>query len=116
LSAGIDLPRFSILTPFPGTPLFERLEASGRITTRDWSLYDGQHVVFQPAKTSADALMAAHEKLWRDVYSFSGMRRRLFKRLSDRAGGLPLSIAANFGYRHYARNLSRFYTCTGGVA
>lgn len=47
----IDLPRFAILTPFPGTPLHARLEREGRILTRDWELYDGQHVVFPPGST-----------------------------------------------------------------
>lgn len=49
LDAGIDLPRFAVVTPFPGTPLHHRLDAEGRILTRDWELYDGQHVVFEPA-------------------------------------------------------------------
>lgn len=111
MTAGIDLPRFSMLTPFPGTPLFARLEAEGRITTRDWSLYDGQHVVFEPALMSAAELTQAHEALWREVYSLGGMARRLLRRVR----GLPLSVAANFGYRHYAHNLSQFYTCVGGV-
>ena len=48
MEAGIDLPRFAMVTPFPGTALHNA--CSGRaILTRDWELYDGQHVVFQPA-------------------------------------------------------------------
>ena len=49
VEAQIDLPRFAIVTPFPGTALYKRLEREGRILTRNWELYDGQHVVFQPA-------------------------------------------------------------------
>ena len=37
LEAEIDLPRFAIVTPFPGTALHARLEAEGRITDRDLS-------------------------------------------------------------------------------
>ncbi len=48
IDAAIDLPRFAILTPFPGTPLHQRLDREGRILTKNWELYDGQHVVFQP--------------------------------------------------------------------
>ena len=55
----IDLPRFAILTPFPGTPLFRRLKAEGRILTEDWSLYDSQHVVFRPNQMSPDASTGA---------------------------------------------------------
>ena len=36
VAAGIDLPRFAIVTPFPGTPLHRRLDAEGRILTRNW--------------------------------------------------------------------------------
>ncbi len=50
VEAGIDLPRFAIVTPFPGTALHQRLQREGRILTRNWELYDGQHVVFQPAQ------------------------------------------------------------------
>ena len=41
-------PVFNILTPFPGTKLFERLETQGRILHKDWSRYDTKHVVFAP--------------------------------------------------------------------
>lgn len=44
-----------IAIPFPGTPFFEKLDAEGRILTRDWSKYDGAHAVFRPLKmTSAE--------------------------------------------------------------
>ncbi len=115
LSAGIDLPRFSILTPFPGTPLFKRLNESGRILTRDWSLYDGQHVVFKPARMSPSELLSAHEALWRKVYSYSSIAKRVGWGLFRKLSLSPLILGANLGYRFYARHLSRFYTCTGGV-
>ena len=44
---GLDLCRFSILTPYPGTKQFEEYEAAGRIFTKDWSLYNQHNVVFQ---------------------------------------------------------------------
>ena len=49
----IDLPRYAILTPFPNTTLYHRLKKEERILTEDWSLYDGQHVVFQPSLLNA---------------------------------------------------------------
>ena len=107
LETRIDLPRYAILTPFPGTALFRRLEAEGRILTRDWELYDGQHVVFRPARMSVEALQAGNQRAWRKTYSAPAIARRY--RGSPAATGLFL--AANLGYRHYARNLDRFYTC-----
>ncbi|HWR27534.1 MAG TPA: radical SAM protein [Candidatus Thermoplasmatota archaeon] len=44
----LDGADFSILTPYPGTPLFTRLEQEGRILTKDWSLYNLGNVVFTP--------------------------------------------------------------------
>lgn len=107
IEAGIDLPRFAVLTPFPATPLFRRLDGEGRILTTDWTLYDGQHVVFEPARMSVSELQLGIERAWKTAYSYRGVARRL---LSSRVQ-LPLSFAANLGYRFYAHNLSRFYTC-----
>lgn len=105
--AGIDLPRYAILTPFPGTRLFARLEDEGRILTRDWELYDGQHVVFRPARMTPAELQEGARRAWRQSYSFASIARR-YRSTPARTG---LYLAANFGYRHYARNLDRFYTC-----
>jgi radical SAM superfamily enzyme YgiQ (UPF0313 family) len=107
VDVAIDLPRFAIITPFPGTPLFRRLEAEGRVLTRDWERYDGQHVVFQPARMSVAELEEGTEAAWKEVYGWSGIARRL------RRSAAPLHIAllTNLGYRHYARNLHRFYNC-----
>jgi radical SAM superfamily enzyme YgiQ (UPF0313 family) len=45
----IDTIQFMILTPIPGTRFFRQMEAEDRLLTRDWSLYDGHHVVFRPS-------------------------------------------------------------------
>jgi radical SAM superfamily enzyme YgiQ (UPF0313 family) len=103
----IDLPRFAILTPFPGTPLHQRLAGEGRILTRNWELYDGQHVVFQPRNMTVQELAAGHERAWKDVYRYRSIASRLWRaRAFD-----PLGIAANLGYRFYAHHLQRFYNC-----
>ncbi|MCC6214673.1 MAG: B12-binding domain-containing radical SAM protein [Polyangiaceae bacterium] len=50
LESGCVIAGFMPLTPFPGTPTFESLDAEGRIFTKDWELYDVQHVVYRPRK------------------------------------------------------------------
>lgn len=107
IDAAIDLPRFAILTPFPGTPLYQRLDGEGRILDKNWERYDGQHVVFRPRRMTAAALQAGHEKAWRDVYSYASIARRLG---ASRAQ-LPIAIMANLGYRYYAHHLETHYTC-----
>ena len=107
LETGIDLPRFAVLTPFPGTPLFRRLEREGRILTRDWSLYDAQHVVFKPRNMSVAELARGHEAAWRRVYGYRAIAARVMRARSQ----APLALAANLGYRFYAHHLSTHYTC-----
>lgn len=107
VEAKIDLPRFAIVTPFPGTALYRRLEGEGRILTRDWERYDGQHAVFQPSRMSMEELERGTEAAWKHAYSFANIGRRL------RATAAPLrvAVATNLAYRFYAYRLDRFYTC-----
>lgn len=107
IDAGVDLPRFAVLTPFPGTPLFARLEREGRIITRDWNLYDAQHVVFQPLGMSVQQLATGHERAWKQVYRWHAIGQRLWRARNFQ----PLALSANIGYRFYAHNLHKFYTC-----
>lgn len=107
VEARIDLPRFAVVTPFPGTALFQRLDREGRILTRNWELYDGQHVVFQPAQMTVEQLQRGIEKAWRHAYSVPSM----LKRLASSPSPLPVRIGTNLGYRFYAHNLHRFYNC-----
>jgi radical SAM superfamily enzyme YgiQ (UPF0313 family) len=107
VDAAIDLPRFSIQTPFPGTELFRRLEREGRLLHRDWSRYDGQHLVYRPLRMSAEELLTGHEWAWREVYSLKNIAKRL-----GRARQLPhIAIPANLGYRYYAQHLHTHYVC-----
>lgn len=107
VEARIDLPRFAVVTPFPGTALFQRLDREERILTRDWELYDGQHVVFQPAQMTVEQLQRGIETAWRHAYSVPSM----LKRLASSPSPLPVRIGTNLGYRFYAHNLHRFYNC-----
>jgi len=73
----IELPSFSILTPFPGTPLQKRLEEEGRIFDRDWSHYDMSHVVYKPEKMTVQELQEGY--LWAQKYICAP--RSILKRL-----------------------------------
>ena len=107
LDAKIDLPRFAIVTPFPGTPLFRRLESEGRIFSKDWERYDGQHAVFRPLGMSVSELEQGTERAWKTAYSW----RAVAGRLRHSAAPRHVTLISNLGYRHYAHRLKRFYTC-----
>lgn len=107
VQAKVDLPRFAVVTPFPNTPLYLRLQAEGRILTRDWELYDGQHVVFQPKRMSVQQLQQGIETAWKHAYGV----RSIFRRIRHSPAPLAVRIGTNLGYRFYAHNLSRYYNC-----
>ena len=109
VDAGIDLPRFAILTPFPGTALYRRLDGEQRILTRNWELYDGQHAVFQPARMTVEQLVRGTESAWKHAYRWSSMASRLRRT----AAPWHVALTTNIGYRFYANNLHRFYSCDG---
>jgi anaerobic magnesium-protoporphyrin IX monomethyl ester cyclase len=67
----IDTVQFMMLTPIPGTALFERIEAEGRLLSRDWSLYDGHHCLIQPAKMTPFQLQVETHKALGRFYLFS---------------------------------------------
>lgn len=73
----IEIPSFSVLTPFPGTELRKRLEKEGRIFDRDWSHYDMSHVVFEPRGMTARELQEGY--LWAQKYTCAP--RSILKRL-----------------------------------
>jgi radical SAM superfamily enzyme YgiQ (UPF0313 family) len=112
MEARIDLPRYAIATPFPATGFYKRLKAAGRLLTEDWSLYDGQHVVYRPKNMTADELLCHTRRAWKQTYSY----KSIAKRLSASRTQLPIAIPANFGYRFYANHLDSFYTCDWQLA
>jgi len=57
-TAGVQNATFNMLIPYPGTPLFKRLEKEERILTYDWSKYNGRRdVVFKPKNMSCSELL-----------------------------------------------------------
>jgi radical SAM superfamily enzyme YgiQ (UPF0313 family) len=104
--AAIDLPRFSVATPFPGTPLYHQLNSEGRILTKDWAYYGGQNVVFQPKNMTVEELQKGIRWTWRQAYSLPSITRRIAGSAASRSGlVLKTSLLANIGYTKYARML-----------
>lgn len=105
----IDLPRFSVITPFPGTPFYRELEKEGRIRQRDWALYDVEHVVYEPRQMTAEELEQGITQAWRDAYTWKSILRRVDWRNFFHIGLLyAVYLGANIGYRKYAREFSAF--------
>ena len=99
---GIELPTLCILTPFPGTPLFNALEEEGRLIHHKWSLYDMNHVVFKPRNISPEELQQGYA--WALKYLASPTK--ILSRLSKRFGPMPYFLVANFSLHRYQTRLA----------
>ena len=93
--ARLECATFHILTPYPATPLFRRLEAEGRLLHRDWSRYDTAHVVFRPLHMTPDELAEGYAWCYRRLFSHASIWRR---RPVDRAA-VPAYLAMSYLYK-----------------
>lgn len=66
-----------ILTPYPGTKLYDEMKRDGRIFTHDLSLYNTANVVFKPLKMTPQELYRGYLQVYRSVYSFGNIIRRM---------------------------------------
>jgi radical SAM superfamily enzyme YgiQ (UPF0313 family) len=76
----MDAVQLRILTPYPGTRLYERLMSEGRLFVRDWWLrgYPPDTLLFQPKSMTADELIHGYARLNRQAYSFGAITKRFF--------------------------------------
>jgi radical SAM superfamily enzyme YgiQ (UPF0313 family) len=97
----IDVVQLNILTPLPGTPLFQDMENAGRVTDRNWSHYDYRHVVFQPAQMTAAELQAGADWLYAQFYRLDRILWR-FVRAAFTVGWMPALLGLKLGltYRY----------------
>jgi radical SAM superfamily enzyme YgiQ (UPF0313 family) len=72
---GLTTATFHIQTPYPGTRLYARMEQQGRITTKNWDLYDTRHVVYRPARLTPAALEAGYRWAYRQFYRWPMIAR-----------------------------------------
>ena len=67
---GVDVTHSVIVIPFPGSEFYNKMETENRILTRDWRLYDGRHIVFQPKLMSTEEIMKGTK--WFEDNFFAG--------------------------------------------
>ena len=98
----IDVAEVNILTPYPGTPLFDRLEKQGRILTYDWSRYNQVDVVFQPKNLTVEELRQGARKVAKEFYTLPAIVARsmkIFWYTKKITGFFP--AGGNLSYRRY---------------
>ena len=79
LEINLDLAEFTVLTPFPHTPIREQFEKEKRILHNDWARYTGGEVVFTPAKMSVKSLEKMYDYAWNTFYNDASKELKMAK-------------------------------------
>jgi len=95
----LECATFHILTPYPGTPLFDQLNREGRLLHRNWEKYDTGHVVFQPRHLSVEQLAEGYAWCYKQLFSTASIWRR---RPQDWRA-VPSYLAMSFLYKRSNR-------------
>jgi radical SAM superfamily enzyme YgiQ (UPF0313 family) len=82
---GIETSTYHILTPYPTTVLYQRMEAENRVLHHDWDLFDTRHVVFKPQRLTAQELETGYWRAYRDFYRWGS----IWRGASSKAGLRP---------------------------
>ena len=100
--ARLESPYFSILTPYPGTRLYQKLAAEGRIFDRDWSNYNTNTVVYRPEGMTAQQLFDGYFRLQNAVHTVPAIFQRFWGTTSKANFWLPM----NYGFRRSIKKLT----------
>jgi radical SAM superfamily enzyme YgiQ (UPF0313 family) len=98
---GVDIPRYSLYTPYPGTALFRRLMDERRILSFNWNDYDTMHVVIQPAQMTAEELYRGFKWAYRETFRLP----RIVKRVGRPDIRCAINFVGNICYRIFVRRL-----------
>jgi radical SAM superfamily enzyme YgiQ (UPF0313 family) len=105
----LDAVEVNILTPYPGTPLFDRLEHEGRLLTRDWKRYNQVEVVFKPKNMTEKELFEGTRQVAKKFYTMPNVIVRalrtfiIVKRVSA-----VLPAGTNYSFRLYYKRDFKF--------
>ncbi len=101
----IELPTFFILTPLPGTALFQRMESEGRLLHKDWGQYNGATVVFKPRLMTEETLQRGFNWACKEGYSWNS----IFKRVFHPQQRFFTRVLSNIAYRSIAQRTPEGY-------
>lgn len=101
LELRVDIPRYSLYTPFPGTPLFKRMLGEDRILSFNWDDYDTMHVVIRPRNMTPEELFEGFKWAYRETFRFG----HVFRRVAGVRLTSLVNIVGNMTYRTFVRRL-----------
>ena len=97
----ISVPRFYILTPFPGTRFFDQIKEEGRLVNNDIYSYDGTSAVYRPKNMTPDELTQAYWELYSELFTIKSIiKRNIFRKEMLRTPARCIfSMGVNLYYR-----------------
>ncbi len=95
ISAKLETATFTVLTPYPGTVLYKKLAAEGRLLDYDWAHYDTSRAVYQPKLMSVNDLESGYLEAYKKFYSW----RSIFSRCRFDEPGFAKRLLLNVGYK-----------------
>ena len=120
VSQGIETATFHILTPYPGTTLYQRMSAAGRMTTSNWNLYDTRHTVFHPARMTGEQLEAGYWRAYQQILQLAiDPALVLHSRRPDRTASPSCvrrrleEVRTAMGYGHSGKTVDQLHASAG---
>jgi radical SAM superfamily enzyme YgiQ (UPF0313 family) len=100
-----------VMTPYPGTPVFEKLRSQGRILTDDWNRFDASKVIIRPENISPEALLDGYDKIKWHFYSNLSILKRSYPNIKIGFLEATLYFTLNKGYqkKNHPSALSQVY-------
>jgi radical SAM superfamily enzyme YgiQ (UPF0313 family) len=99
IEQGIETATFHILTPYPDTALYRRMQAERRLLHSNWNLYDTRHVVYKPANLTPEALENGYWRAYREYYQWGSILKGA--RSKDSVKGQLRHIAYAAGWKKF---------------
>jgi len=97
----LECANFYILTPLPGTKLFDDMKEQDRIEHFNWSRYDANHVVIRPAGMSKKELTEGYIRIYHDFYSMRSIARRALSTRRDRLHTVVMNLGRKLNARYF---------------
>jgi len=100
LDSQIDAAQLNVLTPFPGTPLYRRLEGEGRITESSWNNYMTSNLCFKLKHMSQETFMEKFTRIKKKFHSYPNISVRILRAAKTSTPfELGILLGINLGHR-----------------
>lgn len=73
INSGITTATNHILTPYPDTAIYNKMDEEKRIVTRDWRLYDTRHLVFNHPNITKEEMESGYNRAYKNFYKWSNI-------------------------------------------